>query len=218
MTNDTNTHIHSPFYVIEDFISPANCERIIAEYGIAEPSVDADGKILKNERFITDPALTEALEMALLEHTGAIQSQYRGMMHGMVNPRFQQYFEDPKHPCELHGCESSKYVRKKWVKVKDVDLVAYVWLKDFGGGVPLDPRHEVYGGKLEFPAYNFSLVPQRGTMVMFPAGPHFITAISPILVGSLEQIKFSVKLTSGANDIWMYQPSNFPGTYEEWFK
>jgi hypothetical protein len=135
----------------------------------------------------------------------------------MEPPVFQQYFEDPKNPCEIHGCESAKYMRKKWVKTKDVDLVGYLWLKDYGGGVPLDPRFEVYGGKLEFPAYNFSIVPQRGTLVLFPAGPHFITAVSPVLVGSLEQIKITVKLKNPNGEMFIYQPSNFPGTYQEWF-
>jgi len=211
-------HTHSPFHIVEDFISPANCEKIVAEYGIKVPSLTEDGRPLKNERIIADVELIALLQQNILEHSADIQSRYHALIKGMDKPHFQQYFEDPKHPCELHGCENAKYVRKKWVKVKDVDVVAYVWLKDFGGGVPLDPRHEVYGGKLEFPAYNFSLVPQRGTMVMFPAGPHFISAISPVLVGSLEQIKFSLKLTNSDESMWLYQPERFPGDYTTWFE
>lgn len=214
----TSKHTHSPFYVIEDFISPGNCEKIVAELGILEPSVDEVGRPLKNERIITDVELIALLQNNLLEHGTAIQEQYNGLIKGMDKPHFQQYFENPKQPCEPHGCESSKFVRKKWLKVKDVDIVCYLWLKDYGGGVPLDPRHEVYGGKLEFPAYNFSLVPQRGTLVMFPAGPHFISAISPVLVGSLEQIKFSIKLVNKDDSMWLYQPENFPGTYADWFE
>jgi hypothetical protein len=211
-------HTHSPFHVVEEFISPANCERIIAEYGIKVPSIAEDGRPVKNERIVSEEPLIELLQQALLEHGGDIQSRFRGIIKGMDKPRFQQYFEDPKHPCEVHGCENSKFLRKKWVKVKDVDLVCYLWLKDFGGGVPLDPRHEVYGGKLEFPAYNFSLVPQRGTLVIFPAGPHFITAVSPVLVGSLEQLKFSLKLNTADGGMWLYQPDGFPGSYTDWFE
>ena len=214
----SDKHTHSPFHVVENFISPANCEKIVAEYGIAVPSVTEDGRPLKNERIISDVELIALLQDNILEHGTEIQNRYNALIKGMDKPHFQQYFEDPKHACELHGCENSRFIRKKWVKVKDVDVVAYVWLKDFGGGVPLDPRHEVYGGKLEFPAYNFSLVPQRGTMVMFPAGPHFISAISPVLVGSLEQIKFSLKLTGPDTEMWLYQPDNFPGNYTNWFE
>ena len=215
---EQHIHTHSPFHTVEDFISPANCEKIIAELGIKVPSNDEDGKPLKHERILNDPDMVALIKNALHEQASDIQTRYKGLVKHMETPHFQQYFENPKRPCEPHGCESSKYVRKKWVKTKDIDLVAYVWLKDYGGGVPLDPRHEVYGGKLEFPAYNFSLIPQRGTMVMFPAGPHFITAISPILVGSLEQIKFSLKITEPTGSHWLYQPSNFPGTYTDWFE
>lgn len=209
---------HSPFHVVEDFISPANCEKIIAALGISQPSLAEDGRPLKHERFIKEPDMFRLIQEAILENGQDIQDRYNGLIKGMETPHFQQYFENPKHPCEGHSCENSKFVRKKWVKAKDIDLVGYIWLKDYGSGVPLDPRVEVYGGKLEFPAYNFSLVPQRGTLVLFPAGPHFITAISPVLVGSLEQIKVTIKLTNTEEGIWLYQPSNFPGTYAEWFE
>ena len=99
---------------------------------------------------------------------------------------------------------------------KDVDLVGYVWLKDYNEQVPLDPKHEVYGGKLEFPAFNFSLVPQRGTLVLFPAGPHFISVISPVLLSDLYQIKLTVSIKTDGHR-WFYQPQNFPGTWQQWF-
>jgi hypothetical protein len=181
------------------------------------PSVDSDGRPLKNERFLKDPVQGAPIINAMSELVPAIEERYAGKIKGVEVPVFQQYFENPNLPAEPHGCENAKFLRKKWVKSKDVDLVGFIWLKDFNSGVPLDPRFEVYGGKLEFPAYNFSLVPQRGTLVLYPAGPHFITAISPILVGSLEQVKVTVKLVEADGSHWFYQPANFPGTYQEWF-
>lgn len=173
-------------------------------------------KPLKNERFIKDP-FNQLIIQALEPHISAIEQRYEAKVKGIDVPVFQQYFENPALPCEPHGCENSKFIRKKWVKSRDIDLVGFIWLKDYNGGTPLDPRFEVYGGKLEFPAYNFSLVPQRGTLVIYPAGPHFITAVSPILVGSLEQVKVALKLVTNENGMYFYQPSKFPGTYQEWF-
>lgn len=209
--------IKSPFLVFEQFISPAKCEKLIAELGINTPSLNEAEKPLKHERILRDGEHALLLKGLMEAQKDRIERRYEGTYTGIEAPVFQQYFENAADPCEVHGCENAKYLRKKWVKYKDVDLVGFLWLKDFNNGVPLDPAFEVYGGKLEFPAYNFSLVPQRGTLVLYPAGPHFITAISPILVGSLSQIKISVKLKSN-DGLWLYNPQNFPGTYQEWFE
>lgn len=211
------SQIHSPFLTVEHFISPAACEKLIDDLAIVVPSQDESGRPMKHERILKDPEHAAYFKGLIQRQVGAIEERYNATVVGMEAPVFRQYFEDPAHPCEKHDCENSKFLRKKWVKTKDVDLVGFISLKDYGGGVPLDPRFEVYGGKLEFPAYNFSIVPQRGTLVLFPAGPHFITAISPILVGTMEQVKVTVKLKSPDGGVWIYQPTNFPGTYQEWF-
>ncbi len=208
--------VKSPFFVIEDAVSPAKCELIIDKLGIQHPSFDENENPLKHERIVTDYELLSYVKDAVLQHRSAIEERYDARLGEIQAPIFQQYFENPKKPCETHGCDNAKYMRRKWVKIKDTDLVAYLWLKDYNSGVPLDPRFEVYGGKLEFPAYDFSLVPTRGTMVIFPGGPHFITAISPVLVGSLEQVKLSLKLDVPSGG-WTYQPDKFPGTYQQWF-
>lgn len=211
------SEVRSPFLTVEHFISPATCERLVSDLGIRQPTTDEVGRVLKNERILRDGEYMQLFKGLVQDQVRTIEERYNGSVVGMEPPVFSQYFEDPKNPCELHGCESSKYLRKKWVKTKDVDLVGYIWLKDYNNGIPLDPRFETYGGKLEFPAYDFSLVPQRGTLVLYPAGPHFITAISPILVGTLEQIKITVKLKNADGGHWIYQPQNFPGSYQEWF-
>jgi hypothetical protein len=208
---------HSPFEVIEDFISPAKCDKIIEEFGLSAPTVDEKGKADKNVRFISQVDAFTAIKAALADNAPAIEARYNCVIQSFETPAFMQYFENPQAPCEPHGCENSKFVRRKWVKNKDVDLVGYLWLKDYNNGVPLDPRFEVYGGKLEFPSYDFSLLPQKGTLVLFPAGPHFITAISPVLVGSLELVKISIKIRTRDDQLWLYQPSNFAGTYQDWF-
>lgn len=209
-------HIHSPFIVAEDFLSPAQCETILSAYSLSTPSVDTEGNPLRYDRLIKGDDTASMLQSKVQHLVADIEERYFARVVGMENMVLNQYFEDPTRAAEGHGCASSKYVRKKWVKVKDIDLVGFVWLKDFNAGAPLDPRIEVYGGKLEFGAFNFSLVPQRGTLVLFPAGPHFITAISPILLGSLEQLRFGIKLLSSESGPWLYEPKNYPGSFTDW--
>lgn len=204
----------SPFLIQQDFLSPLTCESIIKDIEIQQPDLDSNGDPIKTERFCLP------WEQEIIERFRAIipdiEKRYDATYRGLEKPLFQYYPENSKAPAEQPGCESSKYLRKKWVKVKDVDLVGYVWLKDYNDKVPLDPRDEVFGGKLEFPAYNFSLVPQRGTLVIMPAGPHFINTISPILLGSLYQIKLNISLRAKDGSMWFYQPSNFPGRWNDW--
>lgn len=209
--------IKSPFFVIEDAISPAKCDIITSLLGIKVPSRNEAGKPLKHERIIQDAELVQYLNDAISDHLPEIDERYGAEIRALDQLLFQQYFEDPSKPCEPHHCDNAILHRKKWTRTKDTDLVGYLWLKDFNSGVPLDPSFEVYGGKLEFPAYNFSLVPQRGTLVLFPGGPHFITATSPILVGSLEVVRLSLKLHTADGKQWEYVPADYPGTYQDWF-
>ena len=202
---------HSPFQVVEDFISPQHCERLIAGLALKYPNVGENGQPLKYERFIpADLAGGVLSEIDAL--TPILEQRFGAEVIGDPTLLFQQYWENPKAPAEGMRCENSEFKRKKWVKVKDIDLVGFLWLKSYHDAVPLDPRIECYGGKLEFPAYNFSLTPVAGTLVVFPATPHFVTAMSHVMLGSLEQIKIGLKLKN-----WTYRPENFPGSYQDWF-
>jgi hypothetical protein len=208
--------MNSPFLVIQDFFSPLTCEKIIQDIKVEAPNVDENGAPIKLEKHNVkwQNSIVEKFSGLVPE----IESKYDCTYRGMQQPTFQHYPENAKQPAEQPGCENSRYVRKKWIMHKDVDLVGFIWLKDYNSNIPLDPAFEVMGGKLEFPAYNFSLVPQRGTLVLYPAGPHFITVISPILVGDLYQIKLNVNTSDVANNRWFYNPHNFPGTWQDWFK
>jgi hypothetical protein len=207
--------MHSPFTIVPNFLSPLTCERIVNDIKIDDPDVNAAGDPIKLERHFLfwEQDIIERFRDLVPD----IEERYNCTYRGLEQPLFQYYPENAKAPAEAPGCENSKYVRKKWVTYKDVDLVGFIWLKDYNENVPLDARHEIYGGKLEFPAYNFSLVPQRGTLVLFPAGPHFITVISPILLGDLYQIKLSVCINPKGGGHWFYQPASFGGTWKDWF-
>lgn len=204
----------SPFIIVQDFLSPQMCERIVSDIEVKSPDVDPNGNPKKLERH--NLFWEQDIASRMHDLIPVIEEQYDCEYRGTAQPLFQYYPEFAKAPAEAPGCENSKFLRKKWVMYKDVDLVGFVWLKDYNEKMPLDPRHEVFGGKLEFPVYNFSLVPQRGTLVLFPAGPHFITVISPLLVGDLYQIKLNVSISEKNGGKWFYQPANYPGTWQEW--
>lgn len=206
----------SPFIIKQDFLSPLTCESILKDIQNDQADSDVDGKPVKGERYCLK--WEQEIIERFRELVPDIEERYNANYRGLEKPLFQFYPENAERPAKLPGCENSEFARKKWVKVKDVDLVGYVWLKDYNADVPLDPRHEVMGGKLEFPAYNFSLVPQRGTLIIMPAGPHFINTISPVMLGDLYQIKLTVSIKAKDGSMWFYQPSNFPGKWTDWLK
>ena len=213
--------IRSPFLVYPEFISPKKCQELISEIEVKSPNYDPEGNPIKMERHYLEGE--DFLFSRLKTKFPEIEDRYDSTVKGVEKMIFQYFPENHKGPAENPGCENSKFMRKKWVKIKDVDLVGFLWLKDFNDQAPLDPRNEVYGGKLEFPAYNFSFAPQAGTLVIFPAGPHFITAISPILVGSLYQVKINICINPhDGSAMWMYDPKRYPagkgGFIESWFK
>lgn len=205
----------SPFLVYQDFLSPKACQEILDMVKIGAPNLDADGFPTKLERFHTQAE--EKLFSKFKDLVPEIEEHYGLTYKGTEHIVFQHFPEGIKGLAEKPHCENSHYSRKKWVKVRDRDLTAVLWLKDYNDKVPLDPRTEVYGGKLEFPAYGFSLQPQRGTLMIYPSCPHFITATSPVLVGDSYVARFHIAADS-ENGAWLYQPENFPGTWQEWFE
>jgi len=202
--------MHSPFEIIEDFISPLQCSVLLDNLALKKPDLDLNGAPIKYESIFTKQHLG-VINNNLNDNMERIVHRYKSEVSNFTIV-FQQYPENPNAPAEGIHCGNSIYSRKKWTKVKDVDLVGILWLKNYNNKIPLDTREDVYGGKLEFPGYNFSFAPQAGTLVIFPAGPEFVTAISHIMVGSLEQIKFNIKLKN-----WKFNIGNFQGSYKEWF-
>lgn len=205
--------IRSPFFIVEECLSPSHCEGLIDDLGLLYPSRDEKGHPLKHERIMKSHA--ELFTSILDPHLPLIQERYQARVAGIEIPRFQQFHEDPSIPAEPRQVEAFRYTRKKWMRVRDINLVGFLWLKDFNKGVPLDPRFEVYGGKLELPTFDFSLLPRRGTLVLMPADPHFVTSISPVLVGSLELIKLCFQLETDSGP-WVYERAEFPGTWKQW--
>jgi hypothetical protein len=198
----------SPFYVIEDFVSPLLCEELLEMCNFTVPDVD---KFDKNVVTITSNDRAEEIIYEQLQlHMPNIQSHYSIQYKGTEPILFEWYTE---------GCvgtmavENSVFVRGKWLRTKARDLSAILFLNDYQEGNGFDSEYEVYGGKLEFPQHQFGFNPQRGTLVVFPSDPHFINVTSKVQAGELVQARIQIS----AQSMYLYDPSKFPGNYLSWF-
>lgn len=200
----------SPFLVFQDFLSSQECDDIAKEVRI-NPDVDPDGIALSMERHYLP--LEEKIFIKFKKQIETLENHYTGFKYrGTEHLVFQQFPANGKLAEEPH-CENAVYKRKKWVRVRDRDLTGILWLKDYKDTPPFSVEKEVYGGKLEFPVYNFGFQPQKGTLVIYPANERFISLTSTVLVGELQCIRFHIC----GEGVWIYDPLNFPGDFRTWF-
>ena len=198
----------SPFYVIENFLSPKVCEQLVDSLDLYTPDIDPEGNPIKMYRYKEDAEMTIFSRLQPIIPT--LMTYYNAEYKGTETIQFE-YFAAGIEP-EPH-CENSNYIRRKWTRTKDRDFTGVLFLYDYNDNPPFDTDYECYGGKLEFPQHGFGFNPQRGTLVVYPSGPHFINATAMITAGELIQarIHMATKLP------YLYYPAEFPGDYTTWF-
>lgn len=199
----------SPFLVYQGFLSAEECDKIAQQVWV-EPQV-IDGVPEKVERY------HEPSEDLIFEKFSAlipdVESHYSGFKYrGTEHMLFQQFPATGKQAEEPHA-ENAVYKRKKWVRVKERDLTGIIWLRDYRDEAPFDLDRHVYGGKLEFPVYNFGFQAQRGTLIIYPSNERFISLTTAVLVGTLHCVKVQVV----GEGIWLYDPALYPGDFRTWF-
>lgn len=199
----------SPFFVVEDFLSPLMCEEIIDYCNFNVPDVNKEGK---ETRTTKSCALSEEIIFnRFAEYKNDIENRYQIEYRAMESPKFN--WLPPDNSIAPH-CENSKHINNKWVRVNHYDLSAVVFLSDYQDTPPLDQQYEVYGGKLEFPQHQFGFNPQRGTLIVYPSAPHFINCTTSVIVGDYFDARFHIS----AKQPFFYNPVDFPGNYLTWFK
>lgn len=198
----------SPFYVVEEFVSPYLCEEILEICDFTVPDMDKEGHFVKtmksNER--AEAIIYERLLLLLPE----IQAYYQILYKGTEPIQFEWFPEGSRGEM---GAENSNFVRGKWLRTRQRDITGILFLCDFQENIPFEQDYEVYGGKLEFPQHAFGFNPQRGTLVLFPSDPHFINVTADVHVGDLYQAKIQI----AAQTPLLYDPEKFPGNYLSWF-
>ena len=205
----------SPFLTFQYLIDSDFCDKIAKTVRV-QPLFNEEGVPQSNERYY-EPIETEifAKVQPLIPQ---LEKHYNFKYRGTEHLLFQQFPATGK-TAEPPHCENAVFKRKKWVKVKDRDLTAIIWLKDYQETPPFDQATQVLGGKLEFPVYNFGLQAQKGTMVVYPSNERFISLTTAVLVGELQCIRLHIAGGTGEDGqgVWMYQPDNFPGDFRTWF-
>jgi len=202
----------SPFYVIDDFLSPLLCEDIIQRLNHTYPDCDENNVPLKTVKL---NKLTELRVEPLLEaYIPTLEQYYSFETLGILPFKFEWFVEG--FSVEPARCESFSYdnAKRKWVRISDVGLTGVVFLNEFNNAAPFDDAYEVYGGKLEFVTHNFGFNPKRGTVVFYPEAPNFVNTTSQIEFGELTQIRIHIVPMV----LYNYNINNFPGNYKTWFK
>jgi hypothetical protein len=199
----------SPFYIIQQFLSPLKCEDLVDSLDFFVPDRGPDDKPIKTLRF--NEKAQELIYNRFLDFIPEIEKHYNVEYKGTEEIFFEWFTEecagDPPH------CENSEFLRKKWVRTKNRDFCGVLFLSSYQNKPEFETDYEVYGGKLEFAQHEFGFNPERGTLVIFPAGPHFINATAPVHLGDLYQCRIHFATKS----LYMYDPTQFPGDYRTWF-
>jgi hypothetical protein len=175
----------SPFFVVEELLSPLQCDKLIALNRIQNSPSSV--RHLNEGQF-------SIVKNSILDYTSEMNQRYGTTVSDDIKMLFCQFPENASAPAlhaQIDGWVSQK---RKWNKTKNIDFIGIIPLKSFCDSLPIDLNFETYGGKLELINFNFSILPERGSMIVFPCVPNFLYAISPINFGSFEMIKvfFSV--------------------------
>lgn len=199
----------SPFFVIDEFLSPLECEDIVNRSYYDFPNTE-DGVPLKS---VTQNVLTQNRVLPYLEDAIPAFEEYYGFEHGGILPfNIEVYPANSKQ--EGLRCENSWKKDGKWQRINDHDFTGIIFLKDDGIETNFDDEFEVYGSKLEFPNHVFGFTPSRGRLILFPSGPNFTNVTLSPQLGDVYQIRFQLVNMKP----YQYNMANFPGNYKTWFR
>ncbi|WAX21628.1 hypothetical protein [Stenotrophomonas phage RAS14] len=199
----------SPFIVIDNFLTPLECEKVVERSFFNFPNEDADGRSIKS---VTRNYATEDLVLERMDDIIDMMEEYYEYEHGGILPIDVEYYPERSVP-EGTRCENALY-NGKWMRVNDHDFTAVLFLKDDNMSTNFDDYYEVYGARLQFPNYNFSFHPQRGQLVIFPSSQHFLNSVLPPSIGDLYQLRMQFV----GMKPYTFDPTKFPGNHTTWFK
>lgn len=198
----------SPILIIEDFLSPLECEDIISR---ALTRVKLDNSDFEKQKITLHDPITQNRLAERIESLSYHMEEYFGYEHREVY-NIEINILPEGHKKMQPVCENSVNLNG-WTRGNNKDFVCMVFLVDKHEDGMIDLDFEVSGGLLQMIKHNFSISPKRGTLVVFPGDSNFLYNFSDIEIGDLIFLKFWVSATVP----YVYNRENFPGNYTNWF-
>lgn len=201
----TYSKIKSPFLIKEQAISNKICDQILFDLQNFE-----DMTPLSEPHQISDDVVQDIILDYVPQWKEEIASYYGVIVSKVENIEFWNIPEGVEYKA---NCDNSKFYNNVWIRTSAVDFTSLIFLQNTADHTPLDPRYEIFGGRYEFPQYNFGFNPTTGVMITHPSDPHFINGFSTPIGTDL----FVIKIKYSCNDLYLHDPKKFPGDITCWF-
>lgn len=202
--------IKSPFLLIRNFLSPLEVENVLLSVVDIRP--DYLDKKTPLRTVLRKPAVSMRIFNKIEEFADSIEQYYGTEIDEFHDVTIEWYPEN----CQQVNveCENCKPLNsRQWKRINNNDLTAIIFLKDYNKSADFDEDFEVYGGELEFLNHQFSITPERGTMVIFPSNQYFLNSIKSPKFGDA----YILKLHMICKPSFKYDPKNYEGNYKLWF-
>lgn len=212
MKTENHNYVKSPFFIDEEFLSPLLCEQIVDNLSTEFNTPDYDeNNIPSLVKCTNEPSQNIIINKFENDILSKLEHHFNVSIDKVTQPNFLWYPE--RYTNKQVFCDNSNYISNKWHKTKKRDLSITIFLSTFCKDPSIDCDYEVYGGKIDYPQYNFGFEAQRGSLIIHPSDPHFLYSINDIIVGDLLVCKFYLT----TKDVYVYNPQHFPGNYKTWF-
>lgn len=200
----------SPFLILNNFLSPLECENYVYASDLSFPNTEVDGTPVKTTFKL--PLLQRRVWNRIEQYFSSIESYYNVEIDSVSSIDVEWYPE--KCLDEPARCENSLYNGRKWAIRNNYDFTVIVFLKTYNEKTDFDVDFECYGGKLEMINHQFSFNPNRGNAIVFPSNQYFINRTTSPILGDFLQLRFHITCTQR----FAYDRNMYMGNYSTWFK
>lgn len=198
----------SPFVVLPELLSPLQCEMMVDSMNLTIPQFDEDDNV--KPLVLINELMEMRLADATLQLCDIIDDHYDVSVKSVSKHRFIWYPEEYSDKKVI--CDNSKFMDGSWVRKNKYDFSAIIFLSDYNENPKFDDFYEVYGGRVQFPTFDFSFMPQRGHLIIYPSSDNFMYNISDVKAGDLNIIQVFFQ----CDEPYEHDYTKFENNYKQW--